>query len=138
MTGSSVPVAQVAVGALVRVKPGERIALDGVVESGQSAVNQAPITGESMPVDKAAGDVVYAGTINELGLLDITVTANSGNSTLAKIVRVIEETQGKQAPTQRFVDQFARYYTPVVVVCAILVAVLPPLAAGPAADGLGL
>jgi Cd2+/Zn2+-exporting ATPase len=126
----SVPVAQVAVGALVRVKPGERIALDGVVESGQSAVNQAPITGESMPVDKAAGDVVYAGTINELGLLDITVTANSGNSTLAKIVKVIEETQGKQAPTQRFVDQFARYYTPVVVVCAILVAVLPPLLLG--------
>ena len=126
----SVPVAQVAVGALVRVKPGERIALDGVVESGQSAVNQAPITGESMPVDKAAGDVVYAGTINELGLLDITVTANSGNSTLAKIVKVIEETQGKQAPTQRFVDQFARYYTPLVVVCAILVAVLPPLLLG--------
>ena len=126
----SVPVAQVAVGALVRVKPGERIALDGIVQSGQSAVNQAPITGESMPVDKAAGDVVYAGTINELGLLDISVTANSGNSTLAKIVRVIEETQGKQAPTQRFVDQFARYYTPVVVVCAILVAVLPPLLLG--------
>lgn len=126
----SVPVAQVAVGSLVRVKPGERIALDGIVQRGQSAVNQAPITGESMPVDKAAGDVVYAGTINELGLLDITVTANSGNSTLAKIVRVIEETQGRQAPTQRFVDQFARYYTPVVVVCAILVAVLPPLLLG--------
>ncbi|WP_426078894.1 heavy metal translocating P-type ATPase [Janthinobacterium sp. PSPC3-1] len=126
----SVPVAQVLVGSLVRVKPGERIALDGIVQSGQSAVNQAPITGESMPVDKAAGDVVYAGTINELGLLDISVTANSGNSTLAKIVRVIEETQGKQAPTQRFVDQFARYYTPVVVVCAILVAVLPPLLLG--------
>ena len=126
----SVPVAQVLVGSLVRVKPGERIALDGIVHNGQSAVNQAPITGESMPVDKAAGDVVYAGTINELGLLDISVTANSGNSTLAKIVRVIEETQGKQAPTQRFVDQFARYYTPLVVVCAILVAVLPPLLLG--------
>ena len=126
----SKPVAQVAVGSLVRVKPGERIALDGIVHSGESAVNQAPITGESMPVDKAIGDVVYAGTINELGLLDIRVTANSGNSTLAKIVRVIEETQGKQAPTQRFVDQFARYYTPAVVVCAILVAVLPPLLLG--------
>ena len=125
-----VPVATVAIGATMRVKPGERIALDGVVASGASSVNQAPITGESMPVDKAAGDVVYAGTINELGLLDITVTANSGNSTLAKIVRVIEETQGKQAPTQRFVDQFARYYTPLVVVCAILVAVLPPLLLG--------
>jgi Cd2+/Zn2+-exporting ATPase len=125
-----VSVATVAIGATMRVKPGERIALDGVVASGESSVNQAPITGESMPVDKAAGDVVYAGTINERGLLDVTVTANSGNSTLAKIVRVIEETQGKQAPTQRFVDNFARYYTPAVVVFAILVAVLPPLLAG--------
>ena len=123
----AVAVATVAVGDLLRVKPGERIALDGVVASGQSSVNQASITGESMPVDKAAGDVVYAGTINERGLLDIRVTANSGNSTLARIVKVIEETQGRQAPTQRFVDQFARYYTPAVVVFAILVAVLPPL-----------
>ncbi|MCA1859574.1 cadmium-translocating P-type ATPase [Janthinobacterium sp. HSC-3S05] len=125
-----VPVATVAIGTLMRVKPGERIALDGVVASGESSVNQAPITGESMPVDKALGDVVYAGTINERGLLDVTVTANSGNSTLAKIVKVIEETQGKQAPTQRFVDNFARYYTPAVVVFAILVAVLPPLLFG--------
>lgn len=125
-----VAVATVAVGAIVRVKPGERIALDGVVKNGTSSVNQAPITGESMPVDKATGDVVYAGTINERGLLDISVTANSGNSTLAKIVKVIEETQGKQAPTQRFVDSFARYYTPAVVVFAILVAILPPLLTG--------
>ncbi|MFZ4875882.1 heavy metal translocating P-type ATPase [Janthinobacterium sp. Mn2066] len=125
-----VAVATVAVGATMRVKPGERIALDGVVKSGASSVNQAPITGESMPVDKAAGDVVYAGTINERGVLDISVTANSGNSTLAKIVKVIEETQGKQAPTQRFVDSFARYYTPAVVVFAILVAILPPLLTG--------
>ncbi|MBW3509455.1 heavy metal translocating P-type ATPase [Janthinobacterium sp. NKUCC06_STL] len=125
-----VSVATVAIGTLMRVKPGERIALDGIVQSGESSVNQAPITGESMPVDKAVGDVVYAGTINERGLLDVTVTANSGNSTLAKIVKVIEETQGKQAPTQRFVDNFARYYTPAVVVFAILVAVLPPLLFG--------
>ena len=125
-----VSVTTVAIGATMRVKPGERIALDGIVQSGESSVNQAPITGESMPVDKAVGDVVYAGTINERGLLDVTVTANSGNSTLAKIVKVIEETQGKQAPTQRFVDNFARYYTPAVVVFAILVAVLPPLLLG--------
>ena len=125
-----VPVATVAIGAVMRVKPGERIALDGIVASGDSSVNQAPITGESMPVDKAPGDVVYAGTINERGVLDVTVTANSGNSTLAKIVKVIEETQGKQAPTQRFVDNFARYYTPAVVVFALLVAVLPPLLTG--------
>ncbi|MCC7596153.1 cadmium-translocating P-type ATPase [Janthinobacterium sp. FW305-129] len=127
---SQVNVATVAIGTVMRVKPGERIALDGIVQSGESSVNQAPITGESMPVDKAVGDVVYAGTINERGLLDVTVTANSGNSTLAKIVKVIEETQGKQAPTQRFVDNFARYYTPAVVVFAILVAVLPPLLLG--------
>ena len=125
-----VAVATVAIGAVMRVKPGERIALDGVVASGESSVNQAPITGESMPVDKTVGDVVYAGTINERGVLDITVTANSGNSTLAKIVKVIEETQGKQAPTQRFVDNFARYYTPAVVVFAILVAIVPPLLTG--------
>ena len=125
-----VPVASVAIGTLMRVKPGERVALDGLVQSGESSVNQAPITGESMPVDKTVGDVVYAGTINERGVLDVTVTANSGNSTLAKIVKVIEETQGKQAPTQRFVDSFARYYTPAVVVFAILVAVLPPLLLG--------
>lgn len=124
------PVAEVAVGALLRVKPGERIALDGKVEHGASAVDQAPITGESMPVEKRTGDIVYAGTINQQGVLDVIVTSNSGNSTLARIVRVIEETQGQQAPTQRFVDQFARYYTPVVVLCALLVAVLPPLLAG--------
>jgi len=124
------PVQDVTVGTLMRVKPGERIALDGSVHSGASSVDQAPITGESMPVEKAAGDVVYAGTINQRGVLDVTVTSNSGNSTLARIVKVIEQTQGQQAPTQRFVDQFARYYTPIVVVCALLVAVLPPLLTG--------
>jgi Cd2+/Zn2+-exporting ATPase len=122
----------VSVGDIMRVKPGERIALDGVVLNGESSVNQAPITGESMPVSKRVGDIVYAGTINERGLLDITVSTNSGNSTLAKIVRVIEETQGNRAPTQRFVDVFARYYTPSVVVLAVLVAVVPPLAFGAA------
>lgn len=120
------------VGDVLRVKPGERIALDGVVVHGESSVNQAPITGESMPVDKAPGDKVFAGTINERGVLEIEVLTNSGNSTLAKIVRVIEETQSNQAPTQRFVDVFARYYTPAVVTFAILVAVVPALAFGAA------
>jgi Cd2+/Zn2+-exporting ATPase len=109
---------------------GERIALDGTVEEGESTVNQAPITGESMPVEKRRGDPVYAGTIYEQGVLDVRVSANSGDSTLSRIVRVIEETQGKQAPTQRFVDQFARYYTPAVVVLAVLVAAGPPIALG--------
>lgn len=127
---TSVPSESVTVGALIRVKPGERIALDGVVTDGESSVNQAPITGESMPVDKHKGDIVYAGTINEQGVLDVQVSANSGNSTLSRIVRVIEETQGNQAPTQRFVDTFARYYTPAVVVVAVLVAAIPPLVFG--------
>ena len=118
---------QIPVGAVVQVKPGERIAVDGEVLEGESSVNQAPITGESMPVAKQRGDGVYAGTINEHGLLQIRVTAQRGDSTLAKIVRVIEETQRNQAPTQRFVDTFARYYTPAVVIAAILVAVLPTL-----------
>lgn len=118
---------QIPVGAVVQVKPGERIAVDGEVLEGESSVNQAPITGESMPVAKQRGDGVYAGTINEHGLLQIRVTAQRGDSTLAKIVRVIEETQRNQAPTQRFVDTFARYYTPAVVIAAVLVAVLPTL-----------
>ena len=115
------------VGAIVLVKPGERIAVDGEVIEGESSVNQAPITGESMPVAKKPGDAVYAGTINEHGLLEVRVTTQRRNSTLAKIVRVIEETQQNQAPTQRFVDTFAKYYTPAVVVAALLVAMLPPL-----------
>lgn len=126
----SVPCALIAVGAVIRVKPGERIALDGLVTDGESTVNQAPITGESMPVDKRKGDTVYAGTINENGVLDIQVSSTSGDSTLARIVRVIEQTQGSQAPTQRFVDTFARYYTPTVVVIAVLVAIVPPLVYG--------
>ena len=124
------PVEAAVIGDAMRVKPGERIGLDGVVTSGESSVNQAPITGESMPVDKRIGDVVYAGSINERGLLEVKVSTNSGNSTLAKIVRVIEETQNNKAATQRFVDNFARYYTPAVVVMAILVAVIPTLVFG--------
>lgn len=126
------PVESAVIGDKMRVKPGERIALDGIVINGESSVNQAPITGESMPVDKRMGDAVYAGSINERGLLVVKVTTDSGNSTLAKIVRVIEETQNNKAATQRFVDTFARYYTPAVVVMAILVAVIPTLVFGAA------
>ncbi|MDL2207144.1 heavy metal translocating P-type ATPase [Desulfovibrio sp. OttesenSCG-928-M16] len=121
---------QVAVGSRVRVKPGEKVALDGVILSGQSALNQAPITGESMPVEKAAGDTVYAGTINESGSFEFEVTAASTESTLARIIHAVEEAQGSRAPMQRFVDQFSRYYTPAVFLIAILVAVIPPLFMG--------
>jgi Cd2+/Zn2+-exporting ATPase len=120
----------IAIGDVLLVKPGERIALDGVVLDGQSNVNQAPITGESMPVFKSEGDSLYAGSINERGALQMRVTADSGNTTLARIVRVIEETEAARAPTQRFVDVFARYYTPGVVLLAIAVALAPPLAFG--------
>jgi Cd2+/Zn2+-exporting ATPase len=120
----------VAMDAVVRVKPGERIPLDGKIISGGSTVNQAPITGESMPIAKKLGDTVFAGTINERGTFEFTVTANKGNTTLARIIRSVQAAQGERAPTQRFVDQFAHYYTPFVVILAVLIALVPPLAFG--------
>ncbi|TNH07148.1 heavy metal translocating P-type ATPase [Testudinibacter sp. TR-2022] len=117
----------VSVGDVVRVKPGERIALDGNISQGQSAVNQAPITGESLPVDKGVGDQVFAGTINQSGSFEYQVTAAASHSTLARIIHAVEEAQGVKAPTQRFVDKFAQIYTPAVLVIALLIAVIPPL-----------
>jgi Cd2+/Zn2+-exporting ATPase len=125
-----VPAAAVALGATVRVRPGERIALDGTVTSGSSAVDQAAITGESVPVDKQAGDKLFAGTINQNGELLYQVTAKADDSTLARIIRAVQEAQASRAPTQRFVDTFARYYTPAVFAVAIAIAVLPPLLTG--------
>ena len=123
---------QVAIGSRVRVKPGERIALDGEVLEGRSTVNQAPITGESLPVDKAPGDPVFAATINESGSFEYRVTAVASNSTLARIIHAVEAAQGSRAPTQRFVDQFARWYTPAVFGLAVAVALIPPLFLGAA------
>jgi len=122
-----VPTNQVLIDQLIRVLPGERAPLDGTVVEGTSAMNQAPITGESMPVPKQPGDPVFAGTINEDGPLDIRVTAVAGETTLARIARTIQDAQAQRAPTQRFVDQFARYYTPLVVLLAILVAIALPI-----------
>ncbi|MFA7280400.1 MAG: HAD-IC family P-type ATPase, partial [Sterolibacterium sp.] len=127
---AEVAAASVSLDARVRVRPGERIALDGVIVSGRSAVNQAPITGESLPVDKAEGDPVFAGTINESGSFEYRVTATATNSTLARIIHVVEEAQGARAPTQRFVDRFARIYTPVVFVFALGMALIPPMLMG--------
>ena len=120
----------VALEAIVRIRPGERVPLDGVVTAGSSAINQAPVTGESIPVDKTVGDPVFAGTINETAALEFRVTAAASNSTLARIIRAVEEAQGTRAPTQRLVDRFAAVYTPAVFVLALTVALLTPWALG--------
>jgi len=111
----------------IRVRPGERIATDGIIIEGTSAIDQSAITGESLPVDKTTGDTVYAGTVNTHGSFDYRVTAAAGNTTLARIVHAVEQAQGSRAPTQRFIDRFSKIYTPVVVVLAVLVAVIPPV-----------
>src|SRR5471032_2704167 len=117
-------------GAIVRVKPGERIGLDGEVVSGTSTIDQAPITGESLPVEKTTGDKVFAGTINQAGSLEFKVTAAAGQSTLARIINAVEAAQGARAPTQRFVDTFSKIYTPAVFLFALGVALIPPLVMG--------
>ena len=113
--------------ARVRIQPGERLALDGTITDGRSTIDQAAITGESLPVEKTVGDSVFAGTVNAAGSFEYVVTALAGNSTLARIIHAVEAAQGARAPTQRFVDQFAKIYTPIVFALAVLVAVLPPL-----------
>ena len=120
------PAKQVALAAVVRIRPGERVPLDGVITAGSSAIDQAPVTGESIPVDKAVGDPVFAGTINQTGELEFRVTAAAANTTLARIIHAVEEAQGTQAPTQRFVDKFAAVYTPAVFALALAVALLTP------------
>ena len=126
----AVEIKSVTPGDIVRVKPGERIGLDGKIVAGSSSVNQAPITGESLPVDKAEGDPVFAGTINQSGSFDYRVTAAASNTTLARIIHAVEEAQGSKAPTQRFVDQFSRIYTPIVFAVALAVAIVPPVLFG--------
>lgn len=125
-------VSDITVDSIVWVKPGEHIPLDGIVIKGQSSVNQAPITGESMPVEKKKGDNVFAGTLNERGSFEFRVTVNPGNTLLAKIIRVVQQAQSERAPAERFVDQFAKYYTPSMVILAILITSIPPLFFGAA------
>lgn len=122
-----VPATDVRAGETVIIKSGSRIPLDGEVIRGQSNVNQAPITGESMPAEKVVGDPVFAGTINGEGSLEVRVTKEFAESTLAKIIHLVEEAQSEKAPSQRLVDTFARYYTPTIFVLALLVVVVPPL-----------
>ena len=125
-TWKSAPVGSVPVGAAVRVKPGERVAMDAIVTDGSTAVDQAPVTGESLPVDKGPGDPVFAGTINQTGTIECRVTAAASQSTLARIIHAVEQAQGSRAPTQRFVDRFAAVYTPAVFVLALAVAIAGP------------
>jgi Cd2+/Zn2+-exporting ATPase len=126
----TVPVDDVAIGDIVVVRPGEKIPMDGEVLDGESAVNQAPITGESVPVDKTPGDEVYAGTINEQGYLEVEVTSEASDNTLSRIVQLVEDAQANKTEREQFVERFSSYYTPVVVGFAILVAVIPPLVWG--------
>jgi Cd2+/Zn2+-exporting ATPase len=123
-----VRVDDVRVGEILLVRPGEKIPLDGVVVAGSSPVNQAPITGESLPVEKMAGDEVFGGTINGYGGLDVRVTHLRQDTTLARIIALVEIAQAERAPSQAFVERFARYYTPAVIAIAIVIAVVPPLA----------
>ncbi|MGM0486839.1 MAG: heavy metal translocating P-type ATPase [Planctomycetota bacterium] len=124
------PPEDVPVGATVLVRPGERIPLDGVVTKGESSVNQAPITGESMPVSKVAGDAVYAGTINEDGALEFEATRAAADTTLARIIHMVEQAQSRRANSQQWVDRFSLYYTPAMMFLAVGLAVLPPLLLG--------
>ncbi|MDF9759663.1 Cd2+/Zn2+-exporting ATPase [Peribacillus simplex] len=121
------PVEEITVGDIIIVKPGDKIPLDGEIIQGESSVNQAPITGESIPVDKEIGDIVYAGTINENGSLEIKVTKLVEDTTISKIIHLVEEAQEQKAPTEAFVDKFASIYTPIVFILALAIMVLPPI-----------
>ncbi|MCL7998633.1 cadmium-translocating P-type ATPase [Brucella sp. 21LCYQ03] len=129
-TTKEVPAEGLNVGDVIAVRPGDRMPADGEIIAGESAIDEAPVTGESTPVGKAVGDNVFAGTINGDGLLRVKVTAAAQDNTIARVVRLVEEAQEAKAPTERFINRFSTYYTPGVVVVAALVAILPPLVAG--------
>ncbi|WP_423067855.1 heavy metal translocating P-type ATPase [Devosia sp. CN2-171] len=122
-----VPAEQLAVGAIILVRPGDRVAADGVILEGHSSLDEAPVTGESVPKAKGIGDDVFAGTINGEAVLRVRVTAAAADNTIGRVVRLVEEAQESKAPTERFIDRFSRYYTPGVLVVGALVAIVPPL-----------
>jgi Cd2+/Zn2+-exporting ATPase len=124
------PVAEVPVGATVLVRPGEKFPLDGVISKGNTSVNQAPITGESMPVSKEPDDEVYAGTINEDGAIEFRSTKEAADTTLSRIIHMVEDAQSRRAPSEQWVEKFARYYTPAMILLAVSIAIIPPLLFG--------
>lgn len=126
----TVPVEAIAIGDIMIIRPGEKIAMDGTVIKGQSAVNQAAITGESIPAEKGRDSEVYAGTLNTYGTLEIEITRTADDTAIAKIIHLVEEAQAKQAPSQAFVERFAALYTPVIMALAAVITVLPPLFLG--------
>ncbi len=123
----TVAVENIQVGEILTIRPGQRVALDGVVTSGASAIDQSPITGESIPEDKAPGDSVFAGTLNQTGFLTVKVTHAASDTTVAKIIHLVEEAQSSRAPTQQWVDKFAQIYTPIVILSAIAITLIPPV-----------
>jgi Cd2+/Zn2+-exporting ATPase len=127
---SRLPLDDVRVGDVVIVRPGERIPVDGVIAAGETSVDQSPVTGESMPIERAAGDALFAGSINGAGAIEMTASRPASDSTLARIIHLVEAAQHRRAPVQTFVDRFARRYTPAVVALAAALAIVPPLAIG--------
>jgi Cd2+/Zn2+-exporting ATPase len=126
----TVSVEEIHIGEIVAVRPGEKIPMDGIVVDGSSAVDESPITGESVPVDKSEGDDVYAGTINEEGYLELEVTSEAADNTLSRIIEMVQGAQQQKTESEQFVDRFADYYTPTIVILAILTAAIPPLVFG--------
>jgi Cd2+/Zn2+-exporting ATPase len=127
---AEMPAETLVLGDIILVRPGDRIAADGTIVEGSSAINEAPVTGESVPKSKGPGEAVFAGTINSDAVLKVRVTAAAADNTIARVVRLVEEAQESKAPTERFIDRFSRWYTPGVLVAGAMVAILPPLVGG--------